>query len=445
MDLDLRAVGFVVAVTAASTLLIGLMPALHAGRADVVVDLKEGSRGSGRRGRLGRLLVVSELALALVLLIGAALLVQSFRKRHQTDPGFDLHPALTARLALAGEHYADVRHRAETTEDLVRRLRALADVEQAGIANGLPFSAWHSGGWWQRRFEVEGRPVEPDKAPSAVYYTATSGYLEACGIRLRQGRFFDPAEEAEGRQVVVVSDDLARRFWSDVDPTGRRLRIAGGPWLRVVGVVQQTREAGDLVMAASKPPGQLYVPYRLDPWDVVSVVVRTRSDPASLAGPLRAALRSLDPHLPLDTVFTLDEVRARASWVAELWGRMMTQVAALALVLAALGVYGVVSHTVSQRTHEIGIRVALGAAPATVVRLVVRQGLRLALQSTALGLVGSLALTRGLASLLYGISASDPLTFMACAGVLVLAALAASGAPALRAARVDPLISLRAE
>jgi putative ABC transport system permease protein len=209
----------------------------------------------------------------------------------------------------------------------------------------------------------------------------------------------------------------------------------------VVGVVQETREGGDMLRVGSRPRGQLYVPYRLDPWSRVSLVVRAHSDPARLAAALRETVRDLDPGLPLSSVFTLDDVRARASWVARMWGRMLAQVAAVALLLSALGVYGVVSHMVSQRTHEIGIRMAMGATRGDVQGLVVREGPP---PSTAAGALGALA-DRALASLLYGVAPHDPPTLLACALLLTLAVAAASWAPARRASRVDPLVALRTE
>jgi putative ABC transport system permease protein len=445
-DLDLTGLLVIVGVTVTSALGVAAISALHADGSHVFADIKEGARTvAGSHGRIGQLLVVSELGLALVLLIGAALMVQSFRKRLDIDPGLDLRPALTARLVLSGEAYADGAKRSELLEELTRRARALPGVEQAGFANSLPFSDPLSGGWASRRFEVDGRPVAPEQTPRAVYVSASSGYLEATGLRLRAGRFFDAAEEREGRPVVVVSEDLAHDYWRGADPVGRRLRLVGGPWLRVVGVVAQTRESGDMILVGEKPASQLYVPYRTDPWSATSLVLRTSAEPSSLAGPLRSTLQALEPNQPLGAVYSLAECRSRANWVAQLWGRMMSQVAALALLLAALGVYGVVSHMVSQRTHEIGVRMAIGASSGNVVGLVVRQGLRLALQSAALGLLAALAFTRALSSILYGVSASDPLIFAGCAAVLLAAALAACGAPAIRAARLDPLVALRDE
>jgi putative ABC transport system permease protein len=372
-------------------------------------------------------------------------MVQSFTKRHTIDPGFDTTPALTARLSLSGDAYADPARRADLLKELVRRLRDRPDVVEAGITNALPFSDPLSGGWWTRRFEAEGRPSERGHEPAAAYYTVGSGYMRATGMRLRAGRLFSGEEEAEGRDVAVISDDLAERLWSGFDPVGRRLRVDAGPWLRVVGVTAQTREGGDMLLVDAKPTSQIYVPYRRDCPQAVSLVLRARSEPAALAGALRETVRSLDRTLPVDAVSTLDEVRARASWVAQLWGRMFSQVAALALVLATLGVYGIVSHMVSERTHEIGIRMALGATRADVVRLVVGQGARLALQAVAVGLLAALLLTGALSRLLYGVDARDPATLLVCAALLALTALIASSAPAWRATRVDPIAALRAE
>jgi putative ABC transport system permease protein len=446
-DVDGAVVAFVAGVTASSAVLVSLAPVLQFRKEQLLDALKEGARSvaGGRRGRLGRALVVSELGLSLVLLIGAALMFQSFVRRYQADPGFDVRGALSARLSLSGELYADPARRAVFLEELARRLEARPDVTSAGVANGLLLPDPLAPTWWGRSFEVEGQPTEPEHAPSAGYYTATSGYLRATGLPLVAGRLFNGEEEAEGRAVVVVSDGLARRLWGDAGAIGRRLRIEGGPWLRVVGLVGETRESSDITWSFTRPPGQIYVPYRRDAWDTVYLVVRTRSDPAALAGFLRDAVRTLDPALPLHSVYTLDEVHARALWVSALWGRMLGVMAAFALFLAALGVYGVVSYAVAQRTHEIGVRMAVGAAEGHVLRLVLGQGLRLALQAATLGLLGAVALARVLAGLLYGVDPLDPATLIGAAALLGLIALAASYFPARRATRVDPLAALRSE
>ncbi|HEY6552823.1 MAG TPA: ABC transporter permease [Vicinamibacteria bacterium] len=442
-EFDGRVLAFTVTVTVVSALLVSLAPMFQARRADIVGDLKEGAR-SGPRGHLGSALVVAELSLSLVLLVGATLLIRSFLNRFDSGAGFATNGILTARLAFSGDAYAEPSRRADFLEELIRRLGERPSVAEAGFANGLPFPDAAFGGWWSRALELEGRPVEPEQRPTANYGPATGGYLRALGLPVIHGRLFSAEEEAEGRPVVVVSDGLARRLWEG-DAVGRRLRFVEGEWLEVIGVVKETRDAGDVIGVGGRPAGQVYVPYRHDPWTSVSLVVRTGADPSSLAGVLRDELRGLDRTLPLQSVFTLDEVRARAVWVPRLWGRMLAGVAVFALILAALGVYGVVSHTVSQRTHELGVRIAIGADRGDVMRLVLGQGLRLAVGAIAAGLFGAIALSGALGSLLYGVDALDPATLLGAASLLTLVAVAASYGPAWRATRVDPLTALRRE
>jgi putative ABC transport system permease protein len=426
---------------------VSLAPVAQARKDSLLDGLKEGARtvAGGPRGRLGKALVVAELGLALVLVVGAALMYQSFVRRYRIDPGFDTRGALTARLSLSGELYADPGKRADFLEELVRRLRARTEVVDAGVATGLLLPDPLEEASWGRTFEVEGHPTEKERSPVAGYYSTTSGYLRATGLRVVEGRLFNGEEEAQGRDVVVVSDGLARRLWGGSGALGRRLRIEGGPWLRVVGLVREIQESDDITRSFTKAPGQIYVPYRRDAWDTVSLVVRTRTDPAAFAGNAREVLRALDPTLPLHSVFTLEEVHRRALWVSELWGRLLGVVAAFALFLAVLGVYGVVSYTVSQRTHELGVRMAVGAARGDVLRLVLGQGLRLAIQASAIGLLGALAMSQALAGLLYGVDPLDPPTLLGGTAVLALAALLASYLPARRATRVDPLVALRTE
>jgi putative ABC transport system permease protein len=447
-ELDGNVVAFTIALVAASALVVSLVPALHGGRSGLVDELKESGRttAGGARGRLGRLLTVAELAAALVLLIAASLMVQSFHRRYSADVGVATHGVLTARIVLAGDAYREPGQRAAFVDELLRRLSAGTEVAEAGVANALPFQDQQGGYGWSSAFEVEGQPLDArQQPPRAVHFVVSRGFPAAAGIRLRAGRWLSAEEDQQGREVVLVSASLARRYWGTTDPLGRRLRIEGGPWLRVVGVTEDVRDAGDMLLIGDKPGDQVYVPWRLASPAELVLAVRTRSDPEHFADALRASVRSLDPALPLHSVFTLDEARVRSAWVAQMWGQMLSEVAALALVLAVLGVYGVVSYSVSQRTHEIGIRMAVGADRGRVLRLVLGDGLRLALQAAALGLLGALVLTRSLSRLLYGVGALDPVTFAACSLALVLVALVASGAPAWRGTRVDPVVALRAE
>ncbi|HSD67870.1 MAG TPA: ABC transporter permease [Vicinamibacteria bacterium] len=447
-SLDARVVAVTVAATALSALAVGLVPASRAGRHGLVEDLKEGGRGTtgGSRGRLGRLLAVSELAAALVLLVGAALMVQSFERRSGSDAGLDSRHVLTARLALAGDSYRDPQQRAQFVEELLRRLGSEPEVLAVGASNSLPFRDPFSGGWKTRGFEIEGQPVEPGRAPRAVFFAATRSFTDAAGVAVVAGRPFLAEEEAEGRGVALVSEALARRFRGGVaDALGGHVRLDGGPWLRIVGVTRDVRDAGDMTLDGSGPLERVYVPYRPYAPADVALAVRTRSDPLGLAEALRAGVRSLDPALPLHSVYGLDEVRVRSAWVAHMWGQMLSHVAALAVILAVLGVYGVVAYSVSQRGHEIGIRVAVGATRREILCLVLGDGLRLATQAVVVGLVAAALVTRSLSSLLYGVGALDPATLTGCALALVLAAVAASVGPAWRGTRVDPVVALRAE
>jgi putative ABC transport system permease protein len=444
--LDWRVMAFTVAMAVLSAVLVGVVSALHTGRAGLAGELKDSGRttAGGTRGRLGRLLAASELAAALFLLICAALMVQSFQQRAAADAGVDAHGVLTARLALSGDAYREAGQRAEFLEELLRRLSAKPEVVEAGAANFLPFGDL-DGRFWPTAYEVEGQPVEGHRAPRAVTFRATRGFRAAAGIRMAHGRGFTAEDERESRPVALVSEGLARHHWEASDPIGRRLRIGDGPWLRVVGVTKDVKDVADLLLIQDGPSAQILVPYRLDAQATVGVAVRTRSDPAGFTDALREEIRALDPALPLQSVFTLDEVRVRTAWVAEVWGRMLAEIAVLALVLAVLGVYGVVSYSVSQRTHEIGIRMAVGASRGRVLRLVLGDGFRLALQAAALGLLAAVAMTRSLSRLLYGVGALDPVTLVGCTAVLVLVALVASGAPAWRGTRVPPVVALRAE
>jgi putative ABC transport system permease protein len=445
-DVDWRVVAFTIALTAASAVAVSLVPVL--GSRNLAAELKDSGRTStgGARGRLGRLLTVGELAAALVLLISASLMVQSFHQRYASDAGVATEGVLTARLALAGDAYAEPEARAAFADELVRRLVARSEVAEAGVASAMPFQDPSAGGWQSRGVEIEGQPIEPGKpAPRAVYFAVSPGYPAAAGLRLRAGRFLEAEDDEQRREVALVSASLARRGWGDADPLGRRVRLDDGPWLRVVGVVENVRDAGDAILVGGKPGDQVYVPLRADTPANLVLAVRTRSEPGGFAAALRSSVRSLDPALPLHSVHTLAEVRARSAWVAQMWGGLLSQVAGLALLLAVLGVYGVVSYSVSQRTHEIGIRMAVGAGRGRVVGMVLGDGLRLALWAAGLGLLAAAVFTRSMARLLYGVGALDPPTLLGCASALVLVALAASAAPAWRGTRVDPVVALRSE
>ena len=425
----------------------GLVPALEAARLDVRTALQEGARGStaGRRARrLGSALVATELAASVVLLSGAFLMIRSFWERQRVDLGFEVRDALVARLTLSGERYAEPSARHAFLDEVLRRVRARPGVESAAATTSLPMSDELGGGWTMLPFTVEGLATPAAERPTTVVQATTDEAFVALGIKLQEGRGFHKEEVARGAEVAVVSEGFARRFWPGTSPIERRLRLSDGPWLRVVGVAREVKEPNSILGSDSKPPWQVYIPYTQHPAATVTLVVRGKQ-PATFAAPVREEVRALDGLLPLYDVRTLEEARRRADWVARLWGRMLAWAAGAGALLACVGVYGVVGRNVARRTNEIGVRMALGADRRSVLGLVFSQGVRLSLVGLAAGLVGALALTRALAGLLYGVSASDPGSLLASALALGVVAGIATYLPARRAATVDPMTALRNE
>jgi putative ABC transport system permease protein len=300
------------------------------------------------------------------------------------------------------------------------------------------------GGWSTAPFDVDGQPVPEAKRPSTVVQAATAGGFAALGIAIRQGRGFLDTEVAEGADVAVVSEGLARRFWPGRDPLGRRLRLGNGDWLRIVGVAADVREPSSILGLGDKPAVQVYLPFTRRPTSSFTLLVRG-SQEAALSGSLREEVRRLDPLLPLYEVRTLSEARRRADWVARLWGQMLAWAAAVGALLACAGVFGVISRSVARRTQEIGVRMALGADRRAVVGLVLGQGLRLSLIGVATGVAGTLVLTRALAALLHGVSPTDPVSLFASPLALLAVAGFATYLPARRATAIDPMAALRCE
>jgi len=425
----------------------GLLPALEAARLDVRGLLQEGGRGSSvgaRSRRWGRALVAAELATSVVLLSGALLMLRSFRERQRFDLGFISEGALAARLTLSGEPYSEGPARAVFLDELVRRAHALPGVEAAAAITSLPVSDELGGGWSSAPLEVEGLATSAAERPSTLVQATTADAFAALGIEIRSGRGFHDTEVASGADVAVVSEGLARRSWPERDPLGQRLRLGDADWLRVVGVAREIREPNSILGLDLKPAGQVYVPYPRRAARTVMLVVRGR-DPGALAGALRHEVQALDPLLPLYDVRTLAEARRRADWVALLWGQMLAWAAAIGALLTCVGVYGVVARSVARRTQEIGIRMALGADRTAVLGVVLSRDLRPSLAGVAIGLVGALFLTRALAHLLYGVSASDPGILLGSALVLGGVALLATYLPARHATTVDPVAALRNE
>jgi predicted permease len=399
----------------------------------------------GRGQNLRHLLVVAELALSVMLLIGAGLLIRSFSQLQQVSPGFNPANVLTLELTMTGRKYNDADAVLQTYKQLWERLSALPGVTAAGGVTALPLSQMMAWG----PITVEGRTApEGEKFINADIRTVGGDYFRAMDIPLLKGRVFSPELDTRtSPRVVVIDARLANQFWPGEDPLGRRIRTGGfdvtpdTPWMTIVGVVggvKQDALDADSRIAYYRFQGQ-------SPSRAMNVVVRSRSDPSSLAAAVTGQLRALDPDLPIYKMRTMGE-RVEASLSERRFSTLLlTLFAGLALGLAAIGIYGVMAYLVSQGTRELGIRLALGAAPRDLLLLVVRQGMTVAAAGMVLGLAGAFALTRFMRALLFGVQASDPLTFLAISATLTLVALVACYVPARRAARIDPIVSLRTE
>jgi putative ABC transport system permease protein len=432
------------AVSTLTGMLFGILPALQASRVDLQATLKEGGRGNSQPGRtpLRSMLVTAEIAVSLMLLAGAGLMIRSFTRLGAVDSGFDPSNVLTMRLVLSGSPHAAPERRNVFYQQALDRVAATPGVESVSGINHLPLA----GDLWTFGFIVEGRPAPPpSQGPSAAFRVVFPGYFHTMRIPLLSGRDFTARDDANAPRVVIINQTMARHYWPGQDAIGKRIRLgSNGPWFMVTGIARDVEQAN---WGATRGD-EFYFSSWQNPDDIqkyITLVVRTAGDPAALAGAVESAVSSLDRDLPLSDVLTMRQVVDRALWQPRFSTTLLAAFAGLALVLAAIGIYGVMSYDVGRRTQEIGIRMALGARPADVLRSVLAQGARLTAIGTALGIAGALVLTRYLRTLLYEVTPSDPAALAGAAGVLGLVALFAVWAPARRATRVHPIEALRNE
>ena len=447
ITLDNRVMLFTFGVSLLTGIIFGLAPALQASTTNLNESLKEGSRGStegGRRSLTRNLLVVTEIALSLVLLVGAGLLIKSFVRLLENDPGYDTARVLTMGVSLSRTKYPQPEQQTEFFRQALERTKALPGVEAIAATNLLPLS----GNDRQATFTIEGRPPPvPGQEPDARDQTVTPDYFRVMNIPLRQGRDFSVRDDAKSAPVIIINDTFARRYFPGENAIGKRIALDGEteenlPAREIVAVVGDVRHEG---LGATSYPGY-YMPHLQRPARTMTLIARSISpDPSSLSAPIRNALRELDKNQLVGTPRTMNTLVARSVAPRRFQMTLLGIFAFVALVLASVGIYGVMSYTVTQRTHEIGIRLALGAQKTDVLRLIVGRGMRLALVGVVAGLAGAFVLTRVIASLLYGVSATDLSVFAGVTLLLTIVAALACYIPARRASKVDPMIALRYE
>jgi putative ABC transport system permease protein len=437
---------YTIGIALLTGIVFGLAPTVQTATMNLHAGLKEGGRGTGgtgSRARLRNALVISEVALSLILLVGASLFVHSFLNLRSANAGFDTAPLMTMRVYMTGESYAAEDTRARRADEIVRRIESLPGVRSAFASNLIPLDGGGGGG----RIVLEGRSFPSGEEPRFGFTAVTPHLLKTLAVSLTRGRDFTDAEGQSRAPVAIINETMAARFWPKEDPVGRRFTLKDAEvtdWFTVIGVVRDVRH--DEIEPGDESFPQSYVPYPYAATPNTGLTIRVASgDPAAITSVVREEIRRIDPGIPLFAVRSMEEVKRLGFWQFELFGWLFGTFGAVALLLAVTGVYGVLSYSVSQRTQEIGVRVALGACRRDVVRLVVGQGLRLAAVGIAVGLLGSFGVTRVIASVLYNVTPTDPVSFVGVSLFLTLIAAAASYVPARRATAVDPLVALRAE
>lgn len=442
ISLDWRVMGFTLALSLLTGMIFGMAPAMHISKTDLQDAIKDGgSRGGSSRGSwLRGFLVVAEVAAALILLVGAGLLLKSFLHLLQVNPGFRTENVLTMRISLPDGKYKSADAMAGFYRQLLERVAPLPGIEASGVINLLPvLQAGYNG-----EFQIVGQEPDPSgKPPLVEIRTVSPDYFRALGVPLVSGRTFNARDQQGSEPVAIVNETFARRLIPNQDPLGKYIKDDQEPGIKIVGVVGDVKQFG--LIAPTIP--ELYTPYTQPPGpgttQTMTLVVRTSGDPEALGPVLRKEVLSVDPAQPVYEVQTMQTVIGKAVSYQRLNMQLLGIFATLAMILAVIGIYSVMSYQVSQHTHEIGIRMALGAQPWHVLRLILREGLTLTLIGVVLGVAGAFALTRLLASLLFGVRASDPLTYVMVSLLLIFVALLACILPARRATKVDPLIALR--
>jgi putative ABC transport system permease protein len=440
---DATVLAYALILALAIGVILGLIPALQSSRPDLMGPLRGRSRDTGLR-KLRRALAGFEIALALVLLVGATLLTRSLLRTLHVDPGFQTEGRLTMKLSLAGSSHSGSEQQRRFFPELVERVEALPGVESAGVVNHLPIS----GDLWRSELAVEGRPARPGESIATSYRVVTPRLFETLGTALLKGRGLEESDSKDAVPVALVNQTLADRTWPGEDPLGKRIRIGGSdsndPWVTVVGVVRDIKQSSlvDPVIP------EIYFPYGQNPVDwfqEATLVVHHAPGASRLAAAIRDEVAAIDRSVPVSSPLTLDQVLAEHLRRQRLTSALFGAFALTALTLCLVGVYGVVSYFVGQRTHEIGIRLALGSSRTEIIRLILGENVALAGMAVGCGVVVGLVITRFMGSLLFGISPSDPVTFGGASVLLLLVALLASYLPARRATRVDPMVALRAE
>jgi len=442
VTIDGRVLAFTTVVSLLTGIIFGLIPAFQATKPNINEWLKEGQRGAsggpgGKRAR--NWLVVTEMALALILLIGAGLLIKSFLILWQVEPGFNPRNVLTMAISPSPPKYNTRRDREALCQRLLEQVKSTPGVEAVGIVNQLPFSGRNLG----LNFTIVGQPpARPEDTATANYRMASSGYLQAMGIVLKRGRDFNEHDTRDTTPIALINETLAKQYFANDDPIGKQLKIEGQQVPReIVGIIGDVKQ----IKLDAEGRSEIYVPYLQFAVPAMNIVVRTQTDPGSMTSAVLQQISRVDPDQPVFQVKTMDQYLGESMAQRRLSTVLLGVFAALALVLAAIGVYGVMSYLVSQRTREIGIRMALGAGQRDILKLVVGHGMWLSFLGIALGVAAALLLTRIMTSSLYGISASDPLTYIGISLLLAIVALLACLIPARRAIKVDPNIALRYE